>query len=67
MHSLFEEKDIAGNIVHAIATKNAIIARIMLIKITKLIRIDSRNYIMTYYLQHPSRKMLLILVEPFET
>ena len=67
MHSLFEAKDIAGNIVHAIAATNAIIAGIIVIKTTKLLRIDSRNYRMTYCLQHPSRNMLLILVEPFET
>ena len=67
MHSLFEAKDIAGNIVHAIAATNAIIVGIIVIKTTKLLRIDSRNYRMTYYLQHPLRKMLMILVEPFET
>ena len=67
MHSLFEAKDIAGNIVHAIAATNAIIAGIIVIKTTKLLGIDSRNYRMTYFLQRPSRNMLMILVEPFET
>ena len=67
MHSLFEAKDIAGNIVHAIAATNAIIAGIIVMKTTKSLKIDLRNYRMTYCLQHPSRKMLLILVELFET
>lgn len=66
MHSLFEAKGIAGNIVHAIATTNAIIAGLIVIETTKLLRNDSRNYRMTYCLQHPSRKMLLMPVEPFD-
>lgn len=66
MQSLFEAKGIAGNIVHAIATTNAIIAGLIVLETTKLLRNDSKNYRMTYCLQHPSRKMLLMPVEPFE-
>jgi ubiquitin-like 1-activating enzyme E1 B len=63
---LFEEKGIAGNIVHAISTTNAIIVGLILIKTTKFLRNDSKNYRMTQFLQHPSRKMLMNPVEPFE-
>ncbi|KAE8659467.1 SUMO-activating enzyme subunit 2 [Hibiscus syriacus] len=48
LHSVFEAKGIAGNIVHAVATTNAIIAG------------------MTYCLEHPSRKLLLMPVESYE-
>ena len=63
---MFEEKGIAGNIVHAISTTNAIIVGLIVIKTTKFLRNDSKNYRMTHFLQHPSRKMLMIPVEPFE-
>ncbi|GLJ43964.1 hypothetical protein SUGI_0916570 [Cryptomeria japonica] len=66
MQSLFEAKGIAGNIVHAIATTNAIIAGLIVLETIKLLRNDSKNYRMTYCLEHPSRKMLLMPVEPFE-
>lgn len=65
-HSLFEAKGIAGNIVHAVATTNAIIAGLIVIEAIKVLRNDARNYRMTYCLEHPSRKMLLMPVEPFE-
>lgn len=66
MHSLFEAKGIAGNIVHAVATTNAIIAGLIVIEAIKVLQCDFRNYRMTYCLEHPSRKMLLMPVEPFE-
>ncbi|KAJ6794199.1 SUMO-activating enzyme subunit 2 [Iris pallida] len=66
MHSLFEAKGIAGNIVHAVATTNAIIAGLIVIEAIKVLQNDSPNYRMTYCLEHPSRKMLLMPVEPFE-
>ena len=53
LHSLFEEKGIAGNIVHAIATTNAIIVGLIIIKTTKFLRNDSKNYRMKHFLQHP--------------
>jgi hypothetical protein len=37
---LFEEKGIAGNIVHAIATTNALIVDLIVIQTTKFIRND---------------------------
>ncbi|KAG7035070.1 SUMO-activating enzyme subunit 2 [Cucurbita argyrosperma subsp. argyrosperma] len=66
MHSLFESKGIAGNIVHAVATTNAIIAGLIVIEAIKVLQNDLNKYRMTYCLEHPSRKMLLMPVEPFE-
>ncbi|KAJ0680622.1 putative THIF-type NAD/FAD binding, ubiquitin-activating enzyme, SCCH domain-containing protein [Helianthus annuus] len=66
LHSLFEAKGIAGNIVHAVATTNAIIAGLIVIEAIKVLQNDAKNCRMTYCLQHPSRKMLLMPVEPFE-
>ncbi|KAE9447320.1 hypothetical protein C3L33_20801, partial [Rhododendron williamsianum] len=66
LHSLFEAKGIAGNIVHAVATTNAIIAGLIVIEAIKVLQNDANNYRMTYCLEHPSRKMLLMPVEPFE-
>ncbi|KAK1439877.1 hypothetical protein QVD17_05701 [Tagetes erecta] len=66
LHSLFEAKGIAGNIVHAVATTNAIIAGLIVIEAIKVLQNEAKNCRMTYCLQHPSRKMLLMPVEPFE-
>ncbi|KAJ9704727.1 hypothetical protein PVL29_002991 [Vitis rotundifolia] len=66
LHSLFEAKGIAGNIVHAVATTNAVIAGLIVIEAIKVLQSDANNYRMTYCLEHPSRKMLLMPVEPFE-
>ncbi|KAL3614041.1 SUMO-activating enzyme subunit 2 [Castilleja foliolosa] len=66
LHSLFEAKGVAGNIVHAVATTNAIIAGLIVIEAIKVLQNDTNNYRMTYCLQHPSRKMLLMPVQPFE-
>ncbi|KAL5199124.1 hypothetical protein ABZP36_002636 [Zizania latifolia] len=66
LHSLFEAKGVAGNIVHAVATTNAIIAGLIVIEAIKVLQGDYKKYRMTYCLEHPSRKMLLMPVEPFE-
>ncbi|KAF5443913.1 hypothetical protein F2P56_036429 [Juglans regia] len=66
LQSLFEAKGIAGNIVHAIATTNAIIAGLIVIEAIKVLQSDTKNYRMTYCLEHATRKMLLMPVEPFE-
>ncbi|KAL6526076.1 SUMO-activating enzyme subunit 2 [Orobanche hederae] len=66
LHSLFEAKGVAGNIVHAVATTNAIIAGLIVIEAIKVLQNDTKNYRMTYCLEHPSQKMLLMPVEPFE-
>ncbi|KAI4295487.1 hypothetical protein L6164_035530 [Bauhinia variegata] len=66
LHSLFEAKGIAGNIVHAVATTNAVIAGLIVIEAIKVLQNDVKNYRMTYCLEHPSKKMLLMPVEPFE-
>ncbi|QHN97641.1 SUMO-activating enzyme subunit [Arachis hypogaea] len=65
-YSLFEAKGIAGNIVHAVATTNAVIAGLIVIETIKVLQNDIKSYRMTYCLEHPSRKMLLMPVEPFE-
>ncbi|KAH8498251.1 hypothetical protein H0E87_017248 [Populus deltoides] len=65
-HSLFEAKGIAGNIVHAVATTNAIVAGLIVIEAIKVLKKDTDCYRMTYCLEHPSKKMLLMPVEPFE-
>ncbi|XP_062176649.1 SUMO-activating enzyme subunit 2 isoform X2 [Alnus glutinosa] len=66
LHSLFEAKGIAGNIVHAVATTNAIIAGLIVIEAIKVLQSNTDSYRMTYCLEHPTRKMLLMPVEPFE-
>ncbi|GFZ20517.1 SUMO-activating enzyme 2 [Actinidia rufa] len=66
LHSLFEAKGIAGNIVHAVATTNAIIAGLIVIEAIKVLQNDANSYRMTYCLEHPSKKMLLMPVDPFE-
>ncbi|WOK93585.1 SUMO-activating enzyme subunit 2-like [Canna indica] len=66
LHSLFDAKGIAGNIVHAVATTNAIIAGLIVIEAIKVLQDNFQNCRMTYCLEHPSRKMLLMPVEPFE-
>ncbi|KAF5745742.1 SUMO-activating enzyme subunit 2-like isoform X1 [Tripterygium wilfordii] len=66
LHSLFEAKGIAGNIVHAVATTNAIVAGLIVIEAIKVLEKNTDAYRMTYCLEHPSKKMLLMPVEPFE-
>lgn len=44
LHSLFESKGIAGNIVHAVATTNAIIAGLIVIEAIKVLQKDAKNY-----------------------
>ena len=44
LHSLFEAKGIAGNIVHAVATTNAVIAGLIVIEAIKVLKKDSNNY-----------------------
>ncbi|CAM0906525.1 unnamed protein product [Alopecurus aequalis] len=66
LHSLFEAKGVAGNIVHAVATTNAIVSGLIVIEAIKVLRGDYKNYRMTFCLEHPTRKMLLMPVEPFE-
>lgn len=43
LHSLFEAKGIAGNIVHAVATTNAIIAGLIVIEAIKILQSDAKN------------------------
>lgn len=44
LHSLFEAKGIAGNIVHAVATTNAIVAGLIVIEAIKVLQNDTSNY-----------------------
>ncbi|CAH8262992.1 unnamed protein product [Arabidopsis lyrata] len=66
LHSLFEAKGIAGNIVHAVATTNAIIAGLIVIEAIKVLKKDVDKFRMTYCLEHPSKKLLLMPIEPYE-
>lgn len=43
LHSLFDAKGIAGNIVHAVATTNAIIAGLIVIEAIKVLQADFQN------------------------
>ncbi|KAJ4827483.1 SUMO-activating enzyme subunit 2 [Turnera subulata] len=66
LHSLFEAKGIAGNIVHAVATTNAMVAGLIVIEAIKVLEKDTNNYRTTFCLEHPNRKMLLMPAEPYE-
>jgi ubiquitin-like 1-activating enzyme E1 B len=44
LHSLFEAKGIAGNIVHAVATTNAIVAGLIVIEAIKVLKKDTESY-----------------------
>lgn len=44
LHNLFEAKGVAGNIVHAVATTNAIIAGLIVIEAIKVLQNDAKNY-----------------------
>ena len=44
LHSLFEAKGVAGNIVHAVATTNAIIAGLIVIEAIKVLKGDYQGY-----------------------
>lgn len=44
LHSLFEAKGVAGNIVHAVATTNAIVAGLIVIEAIKVLKGDYQNY-----------------------
>ncbi|CAK9215924.1 unnamed protein product [Sphagnum troendelagicum] len=66
MQSLFEAKGMAGNIIHAIATTNACIAGLIVLEALKLLTKRTEQCRMTYCVEHPTRKMLLVPVEPAE-
>ncbi|KAH7442389.1 hypothetical protein KP509_03G086200 [Ceratopteris richardii] len=63
MQSLFEAKGIAGNIVHAIATTNAIISGLIVLEAIKLLMGNLDDCRTTYCLEYPRRKMLLMPAE----
>ena len=44
LHSLFEAKGVAGNIVHAVATTNAIIAGLIVLEAIKVLKGDYQDY-----------------------
>ncbi|CAI0437904.1 unnamed protein product, partial [Linum tenue] len=60
LHSLFEAKGIAGNIVHAVATTNAIVAGLIVIEAIKVLQKDFDSYRMSYCLEHVTQKMLIM-------
>ncbi|KAI5062186.1 hypothetical protein GOP47_0022725 [Adiantum capillus-veneris] len=63
MQSLFEAKGIAGNIVHAIATTNAIISGLIVLEAIKLLMDSLDDCRTTYCLEYPRRRMLLMPAE----
>lgn len=60
LHSLFEAKGIAGNIVHAVATTNAIIAGLIVIEAIKVLRGDTDKYRCSFKLFLLSLGLLLL-------
>nr|XP_024397767.1 SUMO-activating enzyme subunit 2-like isoform X1 [Physcomitrium patens]XP_024397768.1 SUMO-activating enzyme subunit 2-like isoform X1 [Physcomitrium patens] len=64
--SLFEAKGMAGNIIHAIATTNAIIAGLIVLEALKLLSNRAKECRMTFCVEHPSGKMLLMPVDMAE-
>ncbi|MCO5596857.1 hypothetical protein L7F22_050927 [Adiantum nelumboides] len=63
LQSLFEAKGIAGNIVHAIATTNAIISGLIVLEAIKLLMGSLDDCRTTYCLEYPRRRMLLMPAE----
>lgn len=63
MQSLFEAKGIAGNIVHAIATTNAIISGLIVLEAMKLLTDRAESCRTTYCLEYPRRQLLLMPAE----
>ncbi|KAL2642149.1 hypothetical protein R1flu_009736 [Riccia fluitans] len=63
MQTMFDVKGIAGNIIHAIATTNAIVAGLIVLEALKLLGKDRGASRMTYCLEHASRKLLLMPCE----
>lgn len=63
MQSLFDAKGIAGNIVHAIATTNAIISGLIVLEAIKLLMGNLDDCRTTYCLEYPRRRMLLMPAE----
>lgn len=62
--SLFDAKGMAGNIVHAVATTNAIVAGLIVVEGIKILEKQPSKALMTYVLQFPSNGKLLQPVEP---
>lgn len=62
--SLFDAKGMAGNIVHAVATTNAIVAGLIAVEGIKILEKQPSKALMTYVLQFPSNGKLLQPVEP---
>ena len=64
--SLFEAKGMAGNIIHAIATTNAIISGLIVLEAKKILRGAVGDCKSTYLLRYPSNKKLIMPVSPDE-
>eukprot|EP00850_Spirogloea_muscicola_P016754 SM000138S00061 [mRNA] locus=s138:354795:359010:+ [translate_table: standard] len=68
VQSLFDSKGIAGNIIHAVATTNAIVAGLIVIEAIKLLNKQYDHCRMTFCAEHPQgrRQLLLVPLEPQE-
>ena len=64
--SLFEAKGMAGNIIHAIATTNAIIAGLIVLEAKKVLRRALGACRSTYLLMYPSNSKLILPTSPEE-
>ncbi|GBG69526.1 hypothetical protein CBR_g4362 [Chara braunii] len=63
MQSLFDAKGVAGNIVHAIATTNAIIAGLIVLESLKVLNDQTDACREVFCLEHPAKKKLIMSAE----
>lgn len=63
LHNLFEAKGIAGNIVHAVATTNAIIAGLIVIEAIKVLKNDTKSYRCVRFPLLSAQCMFLLIFE----
>jgi ubiquitin-like 1-activating enzyme E1 B len=59
LQSLFDAKGMAGNIIHAVATTNAIVSGLIVLEAIKILHKRMKDIRYTFVLQHPSNGRLL--------
>ncbi|KAK9841863.1 hypothetical protein WJX81_007903 [Elliptochloris bilobata] len=64
MQTLFAAKGMAGNIIHAIATTNAIVGGLIVVEALKILAGQPDKCKVTYVLEHQSSKRLLATMPP---